>query len=160
MRTAMLLAVFVAGGVLAADPDKKPADKPVDVKSVDDLPTANAKTEDTAEVVAAKKILQAEVKRYTLLEQRRKAGALSGGVAYQQYCDSFRNLTEAVPDAYPDPKDQLVWFEFWLMAAKQLETFNEQRVQKGVEEPQLLPQLQAERAKAELALLKLKKKMK
>lgn len=158
-RTAVLVIVVFGLGVDAQPP--KPAElKLPEVKSVDDLPDVDAKADDPAEVKLAKEVMRASVERYKKLELRRTAGQLAGGVEYMQFTQALADLTDAADDAFPEPKDRLPWFVFREMVVKRLEVFNAPRVKEGVEEPQLLPQLQAERAKAELALLKLKKKLK
>lgn len=154
MRTclAVLAAAVLAGG-LAADEPKKPWDQ--------DLPAApRAGKDDSAEVKAAKAIMAAELERFKLIQNRIAAGQFSGGKDYLQFGEAVRGLTDASEDAYPEPKDRLPWYEYRLKVADDILKFNAPRVKNGVEEPQLLPQLEAEVARAELALLKLKKKLK
>lgn len=162
------LAVFGGVGVVAVAQPPKPADsakpppaeerKPVE--KLEDLPKVEVTNDDTPELKLAKEILLAELERYRIIELRINSGQFQGGSSYLQLNDMLHNLTAAAGDVFDEPKDQLPWFEFRLSVAKKWEKFNGPRVEQGVEEPQLLLQLRAERARAELALLKLKKQIK
>jgi RNA polymerase sigma factor (sigma-70 family) len=154
-----------------ADPPKvaQKADPPVSAKErkrpngvfdAIDRPKLIMQNDDPAEVKVAKKWLQAEVDRLGMIEQRILAGQFTGGSAYLQVSETLADLTNAADEAFPDIKERLPWYQFRLEVAERGWEFNLPRVKQGVEEPQLLPQLQADRAKAELALLKVQKKLK
>ena len=155
MRAVFLAAVVLAGGLTAAD--KNPIDRLVALKAPE---SAEEKKDDPAEVKAAKKIMRAELRRVDLIDQRIRAGSFTGGAAYLQLTAALNGVINAAVDAFPEPKEQLPWFEYRLEVAEAAVKFNQPRVEQGVEEPQLLPQLEADVARAELALLKLKKKIK
>jgi len=142
------------------EPARKPGGERKPVEKVEDLPEVQLLDADSAEVTLAKKMIQLQLKRRSLIEQKIEAGQFTGAANYIQITDTLAELTAAVEEAYPEPKDQLPWFEFRFAELVRWEKYNAVRIKEGVEEPQLGPQVRAAMLKAELALLKVQKKVK
>lgn len=137
-----------------ADPDRKPVEKAEDLPEIELLDT------DSAEVTLGKKMILLQLKRLSIIEQKITAGQFTGAANYILLSDALAELTAAAEEVFPAAKDQLPWFEFRFVELTRWEKFSAVRVNNGVEEPQLGPQLRAAMFKAELALLKVQKKAK
>lgn len=124
------------------------------------LPKVEVGKDDTPVVKAAKQALLAEVKVVDLLKQRVVAGQFQGGAAYVQMTNAGVGIFGSALLIWDDPEKLLPWAELQLKLIAEAEEFNLPRVEQGVEEPQLLPQLRAARYKAEITVLQLREQTK
>lgn len=125
-----------------------------------DLPAVVAAADDSPEVKLGKEIMRAELDRLRVIDTRIDAGQFSGATTFGQLPEALADLTAAAEEVFAQPKDQLPWFEFRAAVLKRAEKYIEPRTDTGVEDPQVFPHVRAERAKAELALVKVQKKTK
>jgi hypothetical protein len=119
-----------------------------------------AKGADTPAVRAGKKALQAEAERYELIRTRINAGSFAGASQYSQFTDCILRQYSAAALVWDDPEKLLPYAEAAVKQLTQALDFNAPRVEKAVEEPQLLPQLKAALHRAEAEVLMLKEKAK
>jgi hypothetical protein len=124
------------------------------------LPTPEEDKADTPVVRAGKRAIAAEAERYALIQTRIESGSFSGSSQYTQLTDCLFGQYASAVAVWDDPDTLLPYAEAVVLALLVAEEFNASRVEKGVEEPQLLPQLQAARHRAEAVVLKLREKAK
>lgn len=125
-------------------------------EKMDDLPEVKVQADDSTEVKAVKERLLAAKKKCKLVYLRTIAGQFSG---HSRLGDSLLDLTDVVQVLYSDPKDQLPWFEFRLAVTKEAPDFPSVVGGGRLDESQSL-YWEGEREKAELALVKVQKKLK
>lgn len=142
--------------------DKKPNDpeserKPVD--KLENLPEVKTSADDPPEVKAAKEVIAAGVEVFKLRRAMHEAAQRSLVLTAQEI-HTLADMTAAADDAFPDPKDRLPWYEYRLATIKQTEDTTQALIQAGREPRSAAVQIRLERAKAELALVKMQKKLK
>jgi hypothetical protein len=120
------------------------------------LPTVEVGKDDPRAVRAAKQAMNAEAERYKLIQTRIEGGSFTGASQYNQLSECVFGQYTAATLLYEDPEKLLPFAEAVVMSLMRAEDFNFMRVRRAVEEPQLLPQLQAARCKAEAVVLKLR----
>lgn len=109
---------------------------------------------------AAKRAIEAERQTLRLIEQRIQAGQFNGGAAYVQMTAAASGMYASARAVWDDPEKLLPFAEYELSLLAGAELFNTPRVEQGVEEPQLLPQLRAARLRAEVDVLRLRERVK
>jgi hypothetical protein len=124
------------------------------------LPKVEVGKDDRPVVKAAKRALVAEMEAMELIKLRIVAGQFQGGASYVQLTTAAAGLYGSAQVVWDDPEKVLPCAEVLLQAIAAAENFNFPRVEQGVEEPQLLPQLRAARCKAEVVVLQLREKAK
>jgi hypothetical protein len=129
-------------------------------KVADLLAAAKVSDDDKPAVRAAKRALLAEIRRRELIQTRIVAGQFTGGASYIQLTDTSVGFYQAATLIWTDPEKLLPFAESMAAALLSAELFNVPRVEQGLEEPQLGPQLQAARYKAEVTVLKLREEVK
>jgi hypothetical protein len=125
------------------------------------IKAARLQDKDTVVVKAAKHMLAARLEQCRLLEMRVRLGQFSGSATLVAYVTALGELAEAADLIWDEPKQRLPWYEFRVMVLKDWERAADLRVSGGLEtEPEMVPRARAERYKAEIALLKLREKVK
>ncbi|MCU0704619.1 MAG: sigma-70 family RNA polymerase sigma factor [Fimbriiglobus sp.] len=165
-----MMSVVVLGGVGVvamaqapkpepAKPSEKKADERKPVEKVGDLPEVKVKEDDTPEVKAAKEVMIAILRVFTIRLQQVEQGQLGVALSTQEML-MLTDLTSAADDAFPEPKMRLPAYEFRLKQFERVYELLAVQSRSGVVSDYELSLARAERAKAELALLKLKKQIK
>jgi len=116
--------------------------------------------DDTPAVRAAKRSLLAENERRKLVGTRILGGQFTGGAAYLQLTETAVQLYHSAALIWSEPEKLLPFAECMAAELFNAELFNAPRIEQGTEEPQLGPQLQAARCKAEVVVLKLREQVK
>ena len=125
------------------------------------LPAIVVLEADPPVVRAAKKMIVARLDQIDIIQQRMQVGQFTGASAHRVLADALADVTAAADLIWDKPEQLLPWYEWRVLAAKSAEGFIAPRVKEGLEtDPSQLPQLVAERYKAEIALQKLKEKAK
>jgi RNA polymerase sigma factor (sigma-70 family) len=154
--------VAVAQSPKPTDPPKateKKADVRKPVEKLADLPKVEAKDGDPPEVKAAKEVMTAVLGQIKMNDDLSAQG-LAPRTLPATLVLPLIDLTAAADDAFPDPKDRLPWYEYRLAVLRQVEQDAANLTKVGLANEATALQTKAERAKAELALLKLKKQIK
>jgi len=116
--------------------------------------------DDTPAVRAAKRSLLAEYERRKLVRTRILGGQFTGGAAYLQLTDAEVQIYHSAALIWSEPEKLLPFAECMAGARLNAELFVVPQVESGIAEPQLAPQLQAARCKAEVVVLKLREQVK
>ncbi|MFY7953666.1 MAG: hypothetical protein ACOVT5_14270 [Armatimonadaceae bacterium] len=124
------------------------------------LPSVEVTKDDPPAVRAAKRAINAEAERYHMILERIKAGQFSGSAQYNTLIDCVFGQYAAATLLHDDPEKLLPYAEAVVVSLMKAELFNSPRVLRGVDEPQLLPQLMAARCRAEVVVIKLREQVK
>lgn len=124
------------------------------------FPNVELEKTDTPAVRAAKRAINAEKDRLKLVQTRIVAGQFAGSAQYLQLTDCVFGVYASAALILDDPEKLLPFAEAVVVSLMAAEDFNFPRVNQGLEEPQLLPQLTAARCRAEVTVLKLREQVK
>lgn len=141
------------------DPAKEPGGDRKPAEKLDDLPEVKAHADDPPEVKAAKEVLAAGVEVFKLRQAMNAAARRSNALTSEEIM-TLADMTAAADDAFPDPRDRLPWYEYRLAELKLTEDRVRAMIQAAAAPQSAAIQLRLERAKAELALAKVQKKLK
>jgi hypothetical protein len=125
-----------------------------------ELPKVEVGKDDSPVVKAAKRALAAEQSALKLMRVRIELGHFAGGGAFTKMTWAAVGMYSAAQLIWDDPAKLLPWAEYQLAVFVEVERFIGPRVEQGVEEPELLPLLEAARCKAEVLVLQLREKAK